>query len=160
MTYSHKIGNMLEEVKQGYIVQQVNAQGVMGSGIAKSIRDKWPQVWLDYSAVVKPNQPDKGFSYMGKVIYTEVEPGLYVASIVGQQFYGRDPKKVYTSYEALEMGFFSVGYSATSRDADVHYPLIGCGLANGDWTRVSQIISDRLDTINHTLWELPNQSAQ
>lgn len=153
---NHNIGDMLAEVKQGYIVHQVNAQGVMGSGIARQIRDKWPQVWEDYVAVVKPNQPDKGFSYMGKVIYTEVEPGLFVASIVGQQFYGRDPNKVYTSYEALEMGFFSVGYSAMNRNAEVHYPLIGCGLANGDWTKVSQIISERLGTIVHTLWELPN----
>lgn len=155
MTYSHKIGNMLEEVTEGIIIHQVNAQGVMGGGIAKQIRDKWPQVWIDYSRDVKPYQQDQGFSSMGQVIYTEVGPKLRVASIVSQQFYGSDPNKVYTSYEALEMGFFSVNNFAKNETLDVHYPLIGCGLANGDWTRVSQIISDRLDTINHTLWELP-----
>lgn len=150
-----RIGDLIEQVDKGIIVHQVNAQGVMGGGIAKQIRDRWPKVWDDYSAIVKPNQPDKGFQYMGKVIYTEVEPGLWVASIVGQQFYGRDTSRVYTSYEALEMGFHSVKNFALNNKADVHYPLIGCGLANGDWTKVSQIISDRLGTITHQLWELP-----
>lgn len=137
------------------IVHQVNAQGVMGGGIALAIKTKWPKVWDDYNTFVKPNQPDKGFSYMGKVIYTEVEPDLWIASIVGQQFYGRDKGQVYTSYEALEMGFHNVCNMALSGLIDVHYPLIGCGLANGDWTRVSRIIDVRLVKINHWLWELP-----
>ncbi|WP_407306528.1 hypothetical protein [Acinetobacter sp.] len=153
----HKIGNILEEVKQGIIIHQVNAQGVMDGGIALSIRNKWPKVWKDYSAIVKPNQPDNGFQYMGKVIYTEVGPELWVASIVGQQFYGRDKRQVYTSYESLEMGFHSVGNFALNKDLDVHYPLIGCGLANGDWITVSQIIANRLVKIKHTLWELPEE---
>lgn len=149
------IGNMIDEVKQGVIVHQVNAQGVMGGGIAKQIRDRWPKVFEDYAAVV-PNRydPNSGEGHMGKVIYTEVEPGLWVASIVGQQFYGRDPKVVYTSYESLARGFDSVAHFASSRGAEVHYPLIGCGLANGDWSIVSSIISRRLGTIVHTLWTL------
>ena len=31
-----------------YICHQVNCQGVMGSGVAKAIRDKWPQVYEEY----------------------------------------------------------------------------------------------------------------
>ena len=154
----HKIGFILDEVKQGIIMHQVNAQGVMGGGIAKSIRDKWPVVWDAYSAEIKPKQPDHGFSYMGKVIYVEVEKGLWIANIVGQQFYGRDPKRVYTSYPALEMGLHSVKNVAINRNEEVHYPLIGCGLANGDWTIVSMLINNHFDgTIVHTLWELPAQ---
>jgi O-acetyl-ADP-ribose deacetylase (regulator of RNase III) len=155
MTYSHKYGNMLDEVKQGIIVQQVNAQGVMGGGIAKSIRDKWPKNWDVYSAVVKPNQRDRGLAYLGMVIYCEVEPSLWIANIVGQQFYGRDPLIVYTSYEALAMGFNSVANVAMNNDLDVHYPLIGCGLANGDWNTVSRIAATQLVRLDHTLWELP-----
>lgn len=151
-----EVGDLVESVKQGIIIHQVNAQGVMGGGIAAQIRKKWPKVWEDYSAVVKPNQPHKGFGYMGKVIYTEVGPKLRVASIVGQQFYGRDPNQIYTSYEALEMGLFSVSNFARNEALDVHFPLIGCGLANGDWTTVSEIIDRHLVTINHTLWLLPS----
>ena len=154
MTYNHKIGNILD-VKQGLIVHQVNAQGVMGSGIALLLRNKWPAVWEEYHKVVKQNQPDKGLSYMGHVIYVQVEPGLWVANVVGQQFYGSAGN--YTSYEALEMAFHSINNFASNNELDVHYPLIGCGLAGGDWTRVSQIISDRLGTIDHMLWTLPSE---
>lgn len=155
MTYSHNIGYILKDVTKGIIVQQVNAQGVMGSGIALGIKTKWPKVWEEYSKSILPNQPDKGLSYMGKVLYVEVEPGLWIANIVGQQFYGNAPGKVYTSYEALEMGFNSIKHFASNNNLDVHYPTIGCGLGGGDWTRVSSIISASLDTITHGLWELP-----
>ena len=32
-------------VTEGIIVQQVNCFGVMGAGLAKQIRDKWPSVY-------------------------------------------------------------------------------------------------------------------
>lgn len=155
MTSNSKIGYLLKEVTKGIIVQQVNAQGQMGSGIALAIKTKWPIVYDRYVAEIKQDTPDKGLSYMGHVIYVEVEPDLWIANIVGQQFYGRDKSRVYTSYEALEMGFHSVKHFAKNKELDVHYPTIGCGLANGDWTRVSQLIAEQLDTINHTLWQMP-----
>ena len=37
-------------VESGVICQQVNCQGVMGSGLAKQIRDKWPIVYEKYKA--------------------------------------------------------------------------------------------------------------
>ena len=158
MSSNHKIGNMLEEVKQGIIVQQVNAQGVMGSGIALAIRTKWPKVWEAYSEEIKPNQPDHGKSQMGRVIYVEVEPDLWIANIVGQQFYGRHASEQYTSYEALDDGFASVKEFAEKFGFEVHYPTIGCGLGNGDWSIVYSSIQEHFDdTIVHTLWTLPSK---
>ena len=49
------VGNLLDEVTTGCIIHQVNAQGVMGSGIAWAIRERYPQVWTDYSSIIKPN---------------------------------------------------------------------------------------------------------
>lgn len=147
-----KIGNILDEVKEGIIIQQVNAQGVMGSGFAKAIRDKWPKVWEEYSKEVRPNQPDRGLKYLGNVIYVQVDEKLWVANLVGQQFYGRDKNQVYTMYPAVERGLFSIVNFAQNNDLDVHYPTIGCGLANGDWTIVSRLLDVWFVKINHTLW--------
>lgn len=156
MSCSHKIGYILKDVTKGIIVQQVNAQGAMGSGIALGIKTKWHKVWEEYTKAIQPNQADNGFSHMGKVIYVEVEPGLWVANIVGQQFYGNDKSRVYTSYEALEMGFHSVANFAKNNDLEVHCPLnVGCGLANGDWEIVSKFINERLADVDHTFWQLP-----
>lgn len=153
---NHKVGYLLAEVKRGVIVHQVNAQGVMGGGIALAIRTKWPQVWEEYYKAIRPDQPDKGFGYMGSVIYVQVEPELWVANIVGQQFYGREPGKQYTSYEALRMGLASVSHFAENYGLDAHYPTIGCGLGGGDWTIVSKLIDDAFEgIISHTLWQMP-----
>ena len=153
---STRTGNPIEEVKAGIIVQQVNAQGKMGSGFAKAIMDKWPKVYDVYSRHVGPayTQKNSGLHLLGDIIVVEVEKGLYVANIIGQQFFGREPKR-YTSYDALDIGFNKVGTFAAQTCLDVHYPYIGCGLGGGDWTIVSAIIEANLVTISHTLWELP-----
>lgn len=148
-----KYGDLLREVTAGIIVQQVNAQGVMGSGFALAVRSKWPQVYEEYAKVVGPvySQPGEGHHFLGKVIYVEVEPGLFIANLVGQQFFGRTGER-FTSYDALDAGFRDIYNFALLRDLSVHYPLIGCGLGGGEWAIVSAIINARLDRINHTLW--------
>ena len=42
-------GNLLDS-NCDYICHQVNCQGKMNSGIAKSIREKWPVVYANYMA--------------------------------------------------------------------------------------------------------------
>lgn len=148
-------GNVLNEVKRGCIIQQVNAQGVMGSGIAKEIRDRWPLVWEEYSEVLGPayTQKDSGRDFLGRVILTEVEDELFIASIVGQQFFGRDKKK-YTSYDALDTGMKWLRSITPDLDFPIHHPFIGCGLGGGSWPIVASIIEDNLGD-KTTLWFLP-----
>jgi O-acetyl-ADP-ribose deacetylase (regulator of RNase III) len=40
-------GNILE-TEENVIVQQVNCMGVMGAGLAKQIREKYPKVYSEY----------------------------------------------------------------------------------------------------------------
>lgn len=88
-------GNILD-VTEGIIVQQVNCQGVMGAGLAKQICQKYPSVYEHYSGVC--GTADK--SLLGAVCYVRVSPTLLVASVFGQEFYGRNPNIVYTDYDA------------------------------------------------------------
>lgn len=155
------VGDVIETIsnpayaKEGQacaILQQVNAQGVMGSGFAKAIRDRWPAVWTAYSAVIKPHQQDGGERHLGQVIWVQVEPHLYIGNIVGQRWYGRDGAR-YTSYDALDVAFQRVrDFVLKNGITEVHYPLIGCGLGGGDWSIVSAIINLHLDIIPHSLW--------
>lgn len=136
-------------VTSGIIVQQVNAQGVMASGVAKAIRDKYPIVFEEYSRYVGPayQQKDHGRGFLGDIIVTAVTPdlGLLVVSIIGQQFFGRDGKR-YTSYDALDTGFKEVASLIDDLDSsiDVHHPLIGAGLGGGDWQIIEAIIKSHL----------------
>lgn len=43
-----KYGDLLSS--KGIIVHGVNSQGVMGSGVAKQIKDKWPEAYGSYMA--------------------------------------------------------------------------------------------------------------
>lgn len=84
-------------IDKGYICHCVNCQGVMGSGIAKSIRDKWPVVYKEYKEVFKYNQD---FQLLGFVQYVKVAADLYVTNIFGQLYYGNDGAR-YGDYSAL-----------------------------------------------------------
>ena len=45
---THKYNSNITEVTQGVIVHGCNAQGVMGSGVAKQLRAKYPEIYVDY----------------------------------------------------------------------------------------------------------------
>ena len=136
-------GNILY-ITQGVIVHQVNCQGVMGAGIAKSIRSAYPKVYEDYMVEHRHNRLQ-----LGKVIYTIVADRLVVASVCGQQYYGRNKKIIYTDYSALTTGLQNINKFAISWGAEnfVYIPYcMGCCLANGDWNTVSSIISETIPT--------------
>lgn len=149
-----QIGNIID-VKSGLIIQQVNAQGVMGSGVAKAIREKYPLVWEVYSNTVGPayTQKNSGRDLLGKVIYVQVTPDLFIANIIGQQFFGRDNKR-YTSYDALDLGLADIARLNKDDAMEIHHPLIGSGLGGANWRIVSVLIESHLgyDTM---LWTLP-----
>ena len=136
---------------EGIIVHGCNAQGVMGSGIALKIRQKYPQAFYDYQDGIRLG---KG---LGDVIFSTINPKLVIANAITQQNYGRDSTVKYCSYEAIQNCFILVTKTAEQLGfTEIHYPLIGAGLANGDWSIISSIIdlafSHLPDEINHTLW--------
>lgn len=131
-------------VEKGVICQQVNCQGVMGSGLAKAIRDKWPIVYEQY----KNFRSLRDLVLLGQYHYVNVAPDLWVCNIFGQLNYGYDGKR-YTDYGALKMAFINMmdlclsakcGYEV--KENTVHYfPFrFGCDRGGGDWSIVSQMI--------------------
>jgi O-acetyl-ADP-ribose deacetylase (regulator of RNase III) len=155
-----RTGNLIAEVKSGVIVQQVNAQGVMGSGIAAVIRAWYPKVWDEYSEIIKPSQVEQVTrAYLGSLIMTEViEDELWIANVVGQQFYGRhDPQHAprYTSYDALDEAFTKLAGCLRGTTTPVHFPLLGSDRGGGHWPIVKSIIEHRLRDLPKTLWLLP-----
>lgn len=149
-------GDLVANVKSGIILQQVNAQGQMGSGFAKAVFTKWPVVKKVYQETLGPpyTQPNSGAGFMGTFHVVEVEPELFVVNMVTQQFFGNDPDKRYTSYDALDTALKGIAKIAAKAPVEIHHPLIGAGLGNGNWNVVKILIEQHLghDT---TLWVLP-----
>ena len=145
-----KFGDILS-IRSGIIVQGCNAQGVMGSGVAKAIREKYPQVYEEYRGVYE----QEGLP-LGSVVVSMINQGigLLVASAITQQFFGKDGKK-YISYEAIHKAMMEIAGEADAIGLPIHYPLIGAGLGGGDWSIIQAIIDSvfaKYPQVQRTLW--------
>ena len=134
MTIIYKQGDVLSGPEK-YILHGCNAQGVMGSGIAKAIRSKWPEVYDRYHEAYQARRLS-----LGSVVPIVVG-GKTVFNCITQKYYGRDKNIVYVDYKAVESCMNIVSdILKDEQGACVAMPLIGCGLANGDWNIVEAII--------------------
>ena len=112
-----------------YIAHCVNAQHAMNSGVARAIRNAYPKAYDDYmSSTLR----------LGKVILSKNEPHN-ILHIVGQQYYGREAGRVYVDYPALRRGIATINKHINE---PVAFPMIGCGLAGGNWDTVSEILEE------------------
>lgn len=147
-----EVGDILS-VQKGMIIHGCNAQGVMGSGLAQQIRAKYPLAYEMY----RKEYETHGL-HLGEVIWAQVTEDLIIGNAITQQNYGRDPNTKYVSYKAIQHVFETVMVAATTMKMDIHYPLIGAGLANGNWSIISEIIDDQFNhyepaqKLRRTLW--------
>lgn len=142
-------GDLLE-VPRGIIVQGCNAQGAMGAGVALAIRTRWPQVFDSYRAAFIA-QGNKLF--LGQVSLVPVAPDLFVANAIAQENYGAH--QVQVSYNAVHTCFRQVAAMAHKLGLPLHFPLIGCGLAGGEWAEVAKQIEAAAPAADKTLWVQP-----
>ena len=132
-------GNIFDAL-HGMICHQVNCQGVMGSGIAKDIKKKFPTVFIEYSKLIYSWGKENCF---GKCQIVEITPKtLFIVNLFGQFYYGRD--KRYTDYGALSSALASLSVWHKT-NCHPNFPVfipfnMGCSNAGGDWREVYNII--------------------
>jgi O-acetyl-ADP-ribose deacetylase (regulator of RNase III) len=138
-------GDLIES-SEYVIAHGCNAQGVMKSGIAKTIREQYPLVFEDYWHTYE-SQGD--YLRVGSVIPT-VYPDRIILSIISQEYYGRDHDTRYVSYDAIAKAIVWINENGYTR---VAFPKIGAGLGNGKWSIISNIIesySEFTPVVYHT----------
>jgi O-acetyl-ADP-ribose deacetylase (regulator of RNase III) len=147
-----KKGSDITTVTSGIIVHGVNCQGVMGSGVALAIRNKWPKVYTEYRDYCHDVEPT---DLLGECQVVTVAKGLWVANCFSQLNFGKDGKK----YADIRQLRFSLGLAyedAIRLRTEIHAPQIGAGLGGLDWDEVLPIfehlnsVTDIKTTI-HTL---------
>ena len=137
------VGNILS-VDQGIIAHGCNSRGVMNSGVARQLREKYPQIYEPYG------RDTRG---LGTMTLVKVSPYLFVANLITQKDYGRDPSRVYVNYEALDMAMETLR-AAAGHTQVVHFPMIGGGLGNGDKQRILKIMEHHFPGDEGNLWLL------
>lgn len=142
------------------ICHQVNCQGVMGSGIAKTIRNKYPMV---YQRFVSRHQQQGSRLGDIDIIYQEDQSRkFYIVNLYSQDKYL--PRNVcHTDYDAFRECLRKLKAEITDyaehctpkMKFKIGFPdHIGCGLAGGDWNVVLQIIKDELADYNVVIYKL------
>jgi len=140
-------GDLISLAEEGIfdvIIHGCNCFCTMGSGIAKTIKSKYPQV---YKADCETTRGDK--VKLGS--YSAVTVGHQSAFVVVNAYtqYSFTRKDIDVDYEAVRKIFSLIKQDFAGKR--IGYPLIGAGLAGGDWNIIEAIIKQELDGEDHTL---------
>lgn len=151
-----KNGNLLEATED-IIAHQVNCQGVMGSGVALQIKKKYPRAFVQYS--IKCDEYENKKELLGNCQLVIVSEDKIVANLFGQHEFGKI-NKLFTVYTSLRQAFQLLHDCVTNPDnyyygKTIAIPYnIGCGLGNGDWNVVEEMLKEIFHDIDIVAYKL------
>jgi len=144
------IGNLIDLVEQGHldiIIHGCNCFHVMGAGVAKEIKARYPRAY----------KADCGFTCKGDITKLGHYSWAIVSAPDGHTFtiinaytqfkYGVGGPHV--DYSAIKLVFEAIASQYTGKR--IGYPLIGAGFGGGDWNIIQPIINTALQGMAHTL---------
>lgn len=157
MTLPSREGNLVTLADQGefdVIIHGCNCFNTMGSGVARAIADRWPQ------ASEVDNMTNRGDKHkMGDYtsVYVDTEAGAGALQIINgyTQFrYGNDPDVCYVNYEMVRRLFQKLHPELIGRRVGI--PMMGAGLANGEWYVIERLIKEAAVELDITVVVLNN----
>lgn len=130
---TYKIGDLLKAT-ENVICHQVNADGVMGGGLALQIANTYPSVENIYKAYCKVHK----YNYeevKGKHLYVEITKNKIITNCFTQK------PNFDTDYQAINLCFTDIFKFCKKQNFSLAIPYkYGCGIANGNWEDVETII--------------------
>ena len=139
-TFVYEVTGDLFDYPAHALGHQVNAQGVMGAGIAVTVKELYPEAFKEYNLMCKAHSHEK-HKLMGHCQLVQVDRDKWVANLFGQERYGYSG--CYTDYEALKQSLQTLKDEAVKNNWIVALPkYIGAGKAGGDWKIIREIIEN------------------
>ena len=130
-----KTGDMFEG-NHKYMVNPVNCVGVMGGGLALEFKNRFPEMFLDYKKMCDLNLLQVGSPKLIGVTHNDQLTQVVLF-----------PTKDHYRYDS-EISYIATGLygmqELLSRDIDIAFPKLGCGLGGLDWKVVKPIMVDFL----------------
>lgn len=131
------LGDIIKDSKDyDVIVHGCNCFHKMGAGVAKSIKERFPEA---YEADLNTEYGDK--SKLGTLSSVTYEK-LTVVNAYTQFDYKKSKRTIHADYEAIRkcMSLIKKHYSGKK----IAMPTIGAGLARGSWVKIRNIIDTEL----------------
>lgn len=139
------------------VAHQVNCMGVMGSGVAAQVKQKYPDAYKMYKDLCDEYSRNR-VGLLGKAQLCPVSflpdgtPRIYVANLFGQYKYGKDKNTIYTNYVALRQCMNELSEFAIKHNHIIAMPFkIGCDRGNGDWNHIVYPMIKRIFAENNVL---------
>ena len=137
-------GDLIEMAKNkefDVIIHGCNCFNTMGAGIALQIKRNFKPA---YEVDQKTKKGDK--KKLGTYTYAEVD-GVTIVNAYTQYKFSKDIDDI--NYWAVRQVMRKI--SRDFKGKKMGYPMIGAGLAGGDWDLISLIIHEEFQGENHTL---------
>ena len=129
------------------IIHGCNCFRSFGAGIAKSIKERYPKA---YEADLNTGHGDK--NKLGHYSYVKLSDDKTIINAYTQYAYGRN--KVNADYDAIRKVFILLEEKYRNSNMLIGIPMIGAGLAGGDWEKISAIINNVTPSLNIILYVL------
>jgi O-acetyl-ADP-ribose deacetylase (regulator of RNase III) len=141
-------GDLLALASQGHfdlIIHGCNCFCNMGAGIARAVRETFPEAYLADLATGKGDRKKLGSFSWARISGAQHE---FIVINGYTQFHHSGPQPL-VDYQALRLLFTRIKKAYGGKS--IAYPKIGAGLAGGDWDKIAAIISAELSGEDHTL---------
>jgi O-acetyl-ADP-ribose deacetylase (regulator of RNase III) len=155
----HKDGNLLK-AEENIIGHQVNCQGVMQSGIAIQIADRYIKVATDHTEICNYYRTRKYSGLeglLGKVQLVSIDKDKYICNIFSQLDYNRDYSKgreKHTSYKALAEALHELKRIAKESNLSVALPYnLGSDRGGAKWEVVEALIDEAFEDYQVTIYK-------
>lgn len=148
-------GDLLGLAHQGkfdVIIHGCNCLNIMGAGIAKQIKEKYPSAYKADLSTEKGDKWKLGTFTAAHMPRKNMRHLVVVNAYIQFDIKGPKPR---VDYEALEQCFLTIKHRFGNQGLRFGYPKLGAGLGGGDWEVISKIIDNELEGEDHTLviWE-------
>ncbi len=153
-------GDITKPIAKNIVIAHVcNDLGLMGSGVAKALSDKWRTVKWCYEKWHETNyRSNRTTDYypfeLGKVQFVQVDDDndIVVCNMIAQHSIMSRGEKKPIRYDALRECLKEVYKYCHLNKMNLHMPKIGSVRAGGDWDTITDIIKEEM-TVDTYIYE-------
>jgi hypothetical protein len=142
MPITYLIGDATNPIGDGLklIIHITNDINAWGRGFVLALSRRWKEPENEYRKLRLCDRQ------LGNVQFIQVTPDIYVANMIAQHgigAYGSNQPPI--RYDALRSCLIKVNEFAIANKATIHAPMIGAGLAGGDWNIIENLIRESVN---------------